>query len=62
MECFINKDGETLKSFFREYIMENYLNIYTQINEALYRDYVLTKAMFDIKPCYIKHLYELLQA
>ena len=49
MECFINKDGETLKSFFREYIMENYLNIYTQINEALYRDYVLTKAMFDIK-------------
>ena len=35
MECFINKDGETLKSFFCEYVMENYPDIDTQIDKAL---------------------------
>lgn len=35
MECFINKDGETLKSFFSEYIIENYPDLDTQIETAL---------------------------
>lgn len=35
MECFINKDGETLKSFFSEYIVENYPDLDTQIETAL---------------------------
>ena len=35
MECFVNKNGETLKSFFCEYVMENYPDIDTQIDKAL---------------------------
>ena len=35
MECFINKDGETLKSFFSEYVIENYPDLDTQIEMAL---------------------------
>ena len=34
MECFINKDGETLKGFFSEYVLENYPDIDTQIEAA----------------------------
>lgn len=34
MECFINKDAETLKSFFSEYVIEAYPDIDTQIDEA----------------------------
>lgn len=34
MECFINKDGETLKVFFSEYVLENYPNIDKQIEAA----------------------------
>ena len=34
MECFVKKDGETLKSFFREYIIENYSDIDEQIKAA----------------------------
>ena len=35
MECFINKDGETLESFLCEYVMEKYSNIDKQIDKAL---------------------------
>ncbi len=35
MECFINKDEETLKSFFSEYVIENYPDLDTQIETAL---------------------------
>ncbi len=35
MDCFINKDGETLKSFFSEYVIENYPDLDTQIETAL---------------------------
>ncbi len=35
MECFINKDGETLKSFFSEYVLENVPDLDTQIETAL---------------------------
>ncbi len=35
MECFINKDGETLKSFFSEYVIENYPDLDTQIEASL---------------------------
>lgn len=34
MECFINKDGETLKGFFSEYVLENYPYIDKQIEAA----------------------------
>jgi hypothetical protein len=34
MECFINKDAETIKSFFSEYVIETYPDIDTQIDEA----------------------------
>ncbi|MBD5082314.1 MAG: DUF5104 domain-containing protein [Ruminococcaceae bacterium] len=34
MECFVKKDGETLKSFFSEYINENYSDIDVQIKTA----------------------------
>ena len=34
MECFINKDGETLKGFFSEYVLETYPDIDTQIEAA----------------------------
>lgn len=34
MECFINKDGETLKGFFSEYVLENYPDIDKQIEAA----------------------------
>ena len=34
MECFINKDGETLKGFFSEYVLENYPDIDMQIEAA----------------------------
>lgn len=34
MKCFINQDKETLKSFFSEYVIDNYADIDTQIDEA----------------------------
>lgn len=34
MECFINKDGETLKGFFSEYVLENHPDIDKQIEVA----------------------------
>jgi len=34
IECFINQDKETLKSFFSEYVIDNYTDIDTQIDEA----------------------------
>ena len=34
MKCFINQDKETLKSYFSKYVIENYTNIDTQIEEA----------------------------
>ncbi|WP_124100727.1 DUF5104 domain-containing protein [Ruminococcus sp. Marseille-P6503] len=34
MECFINKDAETIKSFFSEYVIETYPDIDTQIDKA----------------------------
>ena len=34
MECFVRKDGETLKSFFSEYVIENYPDIDVQIKTA----------------------------
>lgn len=34
IECFINKDKETLKSYYSKYVIENYTNIDTQIDEA----------------------------
>ena len=34
MECFINKDKETLKSFFSEYVINKYPDIDSQIDEA----------------------------
>ena len=34
MECFINKDKETLKGFFSEYVINKYPDIDSQIDEA----------------------------
>ena len=34
MDCFINKDAETIKSFFSEYVIETYPDIDTQIDKA----------------------------
>ena len=34
MECFVNKDKETLKSFFSEYVINKYPDIDSQIDEA----------------------------
>lgn len=34
MACFINKDAETIKSFFSEYVIETHPDIDSQIDEA----------------------------
>lgn len=34
MQCFINKDKGTLKSYFSEYVIDNHTDIDTQIDEA----------------------------